>query len=291
MRTKIDKTYLRLVNRKNPLDSHKPDYYDYEEVLIRIPNYEVSSDDIVIEKGENSSIVRTFIEKRTNQAFEELKADLDRKGVNTRINEAGRTAEKQQLYRDRALEKERKYADTDKNYVNYADNYVAKPYETEHGLGTALDLGVFSKSFSKIKHPKIKDIAQKVVKPRLYAIMHRVAVKHGFITRYPIRYNLTNVRRAEISNAKAGNNITLKTNRREFQKLNVQYNYEPWHETYVGEYNAQFMTANKLTLEEYVKLVDIYEAYANDIGDDNKCPSLQDFYNLYTLGTEWDRNI
>lgn len=279
MRTKIDKTYLRLVNRKNPLSEHKPDFYDYEEVLIKIPNHEVSSDDIVVEKGAKSSIVKTFIEKTTYNAFNEMQDELRDKGVNTRINEAGRTEIKQQLYRDNAIEK---------FGMEYAENYVARPQETEHGLGTAVDIGVFSRPLSNIRNPKLKSIAQRLVKPRMYSLMHRVAVKHGFITRYPIKYKLTDERRAKIENAKNGDNVTIKSSGKEFRKLLVQYNYEPWHETYVGKFNAEFMTANKLTLEEYVRLVDNYEAYADEIADDLKCPSLQVFYNIYTLGKEWD---
>lgn len=279
MRTIIDKTYLHLVNRNNPLESHKPDFYEYDEVMIKVSNNEVANDDIVVEKGAKSSAVRTFIEKTTNQAFNDLQDELKDKGVNARINEAGRTPTKQQLYRDNAVN----------NYgMQYAENYVAKPYETEHGLGTAVDIGVFSKPLSNIKNPKLKSFAQKLVKPRVYAIMHRVAMKHGFITRYPIKYKLTDKRRNEIEDAKSKDDVTLKSSGDEFRKLLVQYNYEPWHETYVGKYNAEFMTNNKLTLEEYVKLVDTYEQYADELADDDNCPSLQVFYNLYTLGKEWD---
>lgn len=304
MRTKIDKTYLRLVNRENPLEKHKPEFYEYDEVSVRIPNHEISSDDIVIDRGERSSIVKTFIEKKTNQAFEELKADLARKGINVRINEAGRTVEKQILYRKNAEEN---------HGIEYADNYVAKPYETEHGLGTAVDIGVFSKAISNIKNTKVNNALHKIVRKLiLYPVMHKTAVKHGFITRYPVKYNLTNERRKEIQAMKedvldfnslpmdengqviepADRKVTIKSSGKEFKKLTVQYNYEPWHETYVGKFNAQFMTANNLTLEEYVKLVDIYEAYADSFEDESQCLSLQQFHNLYTLGNEWDdRNM
>ena len=283
MRTKIDKTYLKLVNRQNPLESHKPDFYEYDDVIVRTPNYEVFEDDVVVERGERSSLVKTFIEKRTNQAFEDLKKDLESRGVNARINEAGRLPNKQKMYRENA----------EKNHgIEYAENYVARPYETEHGLGTAIDIGVFSRPLSNIKINKVREVAQRLVKPRMYSILHNVAVKHGFITRYPVKYTLTDNRRKKIKEASNNINGTISSSREEFQKLQVQYNYEPWHQTYVGEFNAEFITANKLTLEEYVKLVDAYEDYANEFNDDENCPSLQVFYNLYTLGKEWDeRNM
>jgi len=279
MRTKIDKRYLTLVNRENPLENHKPDGYEYDNIKIKLANHEVSSDDVIVEKGERTSIVETFIERKTHHAYKDMHSELSESGVNDRINEAGRTELKQALYRENA---EKRFGH------EYAENYVAMPHETEHGLGTAVDIGVFSKPLSNIKHPKLKALLQKLVKPRMYSIMHRIAVKHGFITRYPIKYKLTDERRKEIEEAKKGNNITLKSSGDEFRKLKVQYNYEPWHETYVGEENAEFITKNKLILEEYVKLVELYEAYADEFGNDEECPSLQEFYDMITIKSKFD---
>lgn len=278
MRTKIDKRYLTLVNRDHPLANHKPDEYQYDNINIKLANREVSADDVVVEKGERTSIVETFIERQTYQSFQNMQTELGEHGVNARINEAGRTEIKQALYRKNA---------EDKDY-QYAENYVAKPHETEHGLGTAVDIGVFSKPLSSIKHPKLKGFAQKLVKPRMYAIMHRIATKHGFITRYPIKFKISDERRREIEDAKQGDNVTLRSSGDEFRKLKVQYNYEPWHETYVGKENAEFIAKNNIILEEYVKLVEMYESYADELGNDEECPSLQEFYDMFTLKSKFD---
>jgi len=274
MRTKIDKTYLKEVNRKNPLPSHKPDYYDYDEVEITLPNYEVSDDDYVVERGETSSVVRTFYEKNAHKAYEDLKDYLDRKGYILILNEAGRTEKKQALYRENA---EKKHGH------EYAENYVAKPFETEHGLGTAGDFGVYSKRINRIKNPLIKKTLQRVFKPKMYSIMHHAAVKQGFITRYPIKYVLTNERRQEIESAQQNGEL-IASSGDEFRKLLVQYNYEPWHMTYVGVENAEFMTKHKLVLEEYIALVNIYEQYADEFDNDEECPSLSEFYDYMTTG-------
>ena len=303
MRTIIDKRYLRLVNRNNPLEKHTPDDYNYEDVLVKMSNGEIIESDEVVEKGAKSSIVKTFIEEKTLDAFNALKDDLAKKGFNTRINEAGRTEDKQAFYRKRAEEKS----------LEYAENYVANPYETEHGHGTAVDVGIFSKLVSKVKNPNLNGKIHKVVRKLvLYPVMHKVATKYGFILRYPVKYNLTDERRKEIQAHKDykvdyvnlpmdDNGIiddssirdnTIKSSGKEFRKLLVQYNYEPWHLTYVGAYNAEFMTNNKLTMEEYVRLVENYEQYADEFGDDEKCPSLQEFYNLMTIGKNFDdRNM
>lgn len=289
MRTVIDKTYLRLVNKEHPLDSHKPNYYEYDDVLVKTSNDSVVDTDDVVEVGAKSSVVRTFIEKRTNRAFEDLKADLAKKGMNIRINEAGRTADKQQFYRERAEKLESELSSTDKSYENYADNYVARPNETEHGLGTAVDIGTFSKAVSRIKNPKINNAVHKIVRKLvLYPVMHKTAIKHGFITRYPIKYTISNKRRQEIEDARNSNNVLISSSGDEFRKLLVQYNYEPWHLTYVGEENARFIADNKITLEEYVRLVEIYEEYADELNNDANCPSLQEFYDLYTLQQDDD---
>lgn len=94
----------------------------------------------------------------------------------------------------------------------YDNTLVAKPYESEHHTGLALDISFvrygISESFGNSTEGKY-----------LRDNMH----KYGFILRYP----------------KGKEDIT-------------GYSYEPWHFRYVGIEHATKMFEKKLTLEEYL---------------------------------------
>lgn len=95
----------------------------------------------------------------------------------------------------------------------HTNSYVAKPGESEHQTGLAMDVATLEFSNLDDKFSDTKEAKW------LHENMH----KYGFILRYP----------------KGKENIT-------------GYNYEPWHIRYVGIEAAKEIYLNNQTLEEYL---------------------------------------
>ncbi len=100
---------------------------------------------------------------------------------------------------------------------NYAFRHIAPPGASEHQTSLAIDVCVYHKSKCYIEH-QISEFSE-------IAWLHHNAHKYGFILRFP-----------------------------EGKEEITGYNYEPWHFRYVGN-KASYIYYNKLTLEEYKKLV------------------------------------
>ncbi|MTI47049.1 MAG: D-alanyl-D-alanine carboxypeptidase family protein [Firmicutes bacterium] len=100
-----------------------------------------------------------------------------------------------------------------------ANTFSARPGESEHQTGLSLD--VTSRSVNMGLTQKFADTKEgKWLKENAY--------KHGFIIRYP----------------KGKEDIT-------------GYMYEPWHLRYVGKEVAEIIDSNDLTLEEFLKSIDV----------------------------------
>jgi len=235
----LDK-YLILVNKQYPIEQAMPEQFEYDRINIVIPNKEVIESDIVISQDEERSIVSTFIEKETNSAFNQLKAFLLSRGIVVTINEAGRSIEKQQFFRD--------YYEKDLGNEN-ADIRVAKPNESEHETGLAIDVGVDSVYVRNMKNSILKRKINNYIKPLMYKYIHKNAHKYGFIVRY----------------AKDKQNIT-------------GYIYEPWHLRYVGKEYAKEIDKNNLSLEEYIAYKKYLESQKNH---SSKIQSQEEFLHDY----------
>ena len=147
------------------------------------------------------------IEEKTKESYNELKDYLKTKSIEIGITEAFRTVEEQINLRNDLLKEKG---------ISYIENFVAKPHESEHHTGLALDITIK-------KDDKYIDEENEYTKED-YKEIHRVLHKYGFILRYP----------------KGKEKIT-------------GYNYEPWHLRYVGIVPATIIYNNNLTLEEYLK--------------------------------------
>ena len=97
----------------------------------------------------------------------------------------------------------------------YCKQYVAVPGYSEHHTGLALDICL-------IQNGAVVDSSDPIIND-LFAAVHAHLAECGFILRYPAgKEDITG------------------------------YSYEAWHIRYVGEENAQAITSQWLTLEEYL---------------------------------------
>ncbi|WP_346915801.1 M15 family metallopeptidase [Clostridium sp.] len=97
----------------------------------------------------------------------------------------------------------------------YANKYTAKPGDSEHQTGLAMD--ILSEDYQVLDDGFNNTDASRWIEKN--------CSKYGFIIRYP----------------KGKENIT-------------GYNYEPWHLRYVGKKAAEEIMKNKITLEEYIEM-------------------------------------
>ena len=105
---------------------------------------------------------------------------------------------------------------------NYTFRHIAPPGASEHQTGLAIDICIYRNGKCYIEH-EISNFKEIIW-------LHNNAHRYGFILRYP-----------------------------EGKEEITGYNYEPWHFRYVAN-KASYIYYNKLTLEEYKKLVKKYIA-------------------------------
>ena len=98
--------------------------------------------------------------------------------------------------------------------LEYVSVYVAKPGQSEHQTGLAMDLGCTGYT----------DLTERFAETPAYAWLSEHAHEYGFIQRYPAN----KVEETGIS-------------------------YEPWHYRYVGTEAAAIIRKKNITLEEFVK--------------------------------------
>lgn len=189
--------YLVLVNKKTQFDEDM--IKDFQMAQIPV----------------NMSKNKEFVDVTVYEAFKALKKQLLKKGISATVNSAGRTVEEQTEFMNEQIkqlgEKE-------------ALEIVAKPGESEHHLGLALDVNLDSfkaKIERKINPEKAKDMRNK-----MYEYMNKILSDFGFILRYP-----------------------------KDKEVETGYPFERWHIRYVGVENAKQMEDLNMTLEEYVKYI------------------------------------
>ena len=178
--------YELIINKSNPLDEYTLNNYVIVDVY-------------------NNAFDNIKLEKKTFNEYIKLKANLLERGYFINIKSGYRTF-------DESNEIYNYYKE--KNGLDYAEKYVAKPGISEHNAGIAFDFTISDN----------KSILTTDYKSDEYLYLEKIAYLYGFIIRYP----------------KGKENIT-------------GYQYEPWHLRYVGKDLAKYLTKNNLTLEEYYK--------------------------------------
>lgn len=141
------------------------------------------------------------------EQFEIMKADAKKEGLDINIRSGFRSTETQSILYNNYVQRDG---------VEKASRYSAKPGHSEHETGLAIDIsnGDYTTSIGDWFNdtPQAK---------WLYENAH----KYGFILRYP-----------------------------EGKEDITGYKYESWHYRYVGVEHSQYFNQNNLTLEEYLGL-------------------------------------
>ncbi len=181
LQTDLEKDNLLIVNK----------FYYLEEDFI--PDNLVSID---------SKYGRGEIKEEAYQAFLELYEEASKEDLHPYISSPYRSYNRQnQLYTNYS----------NKDGINKADTYSARPGYSEHQTGLAMDLGTSNNT-------NINDFENS----KEFEWMQKNAHKYGFILRYP----------------KGKEYIT-------------GYMYEPWHYRYVGVEAATYIYEHNITYEEY----------------------------------------
>lgn len=151
-----------------------------------------------------------FVEKNTLHCFLELFETLKKQyGIEIGIDSSYRSFQEQKKLQ---IEFEQKYG------IEYAKQYVAKPGESEHHTGLAIDISI------KVTNEWVVDNEILFRMKREFAIIHSLLDSYGFILRYPLS-----------------------------KERITGYSYEPWHIRFVGNDEAKSITKRGLTLEEYIE--------------------------------------
>lgn len=198
--------YLKIVNKK--------EHFDYSMLAdLNIISFE----------DKDGS---TFIDKTALEAYKKLAESVkSKRNIELSANYTGRSVEHQQtVFQEMKEEKG----------LKYANKYVAKPGESEHHLGLAIDIGVYreNKQIEKLfkKVPLIGRIVKNRIRLAMYEEVEQDLADFGFILRYP-----------------------------KDKKKFTGYDFEPWHIRYVGIDHAKAIKESGMCLEEYVELLKTQE--------------------------------
>ncbi len=153
------------------------------------------------------------LEKTTAFMLKEMFEAAKKDGVELKLLSAYRTPEYQQEVFDRSVSERVAQGQSYDEAVAETSINVAKPYESEHNLGLAVDIVTTQDDDVYVDFENTKE----------FAWLSENATDYGFILRYP----------------KGKERIT-------------GYTYEPWHYRYVGPYDARRIYNSDLTLEEYL---------------------------------------
>ena len=229
--------FLTLVNSKNPFKDEMVE--DFEMVTIiddngYVPLYKRNFQKEMeaysaLEPDLQSEIKLTQIEKHTLEACVKLSKKFHEQGIALSLTSAHRSlADQEQIFNDLVKEKG----------LNQASLIAAKPGESEHHLGLAIDLKIAYETEQKPKlSQKVMGAVRKLPVIRSKSILAlqkqliNAAPEFGLVQRYP----------------------------EDKQKI-TGIPGERWHFRFVGPTHAQAMQAQGLCLEEYISSLNLTQA-------------------------------
>ena len=225
--------YLALVNKHNTFNSEDVEGFTYVECEK--------------EGAKNEDTFPIYLEEETYMAFMALKDSLVQENINLKIVSGRRTPDQQykvaeDIYKDKLeafMQAGQNEAEAESNAREYVDGYVARPGESEHHTGLALD-GEAARIKDNLLTKQAKSYMQKVggfsqkVARKIMAldrrvmnrVVHKKLEEYGFILRYK---------------------------EEDYEKTGVHG--EPWHYRFVGRENAKAINKSGLCLEEYLEKI------------------------------------
>ena len=130
----------------------------------------------------------------------------------------------------------------------FAASFVARPHESEHQTGLAVDVGLSNEDVDYIC-PSFPDEGKS-------AIFKRLAAKYGFVQRY-----------------------------KESKTSITRISCEPWHYRYIGVPHAMLMERRDLCLEEYILYLKQFESNQKHLFiEQGNC--IYEIYYVASVGTE-----
>jgi len=214
---------------------------------VTVKNTDIHIGDLILVNGENeykfpekSGNIAIYGNKNTNYKVSnsslELRRDVLSK-LNDMMSEFAKESGKTDLmvsnaYRSYETQSEMFEASVNKNGLETASKYLAKPGFSEHHTGTCFDLKVYTDG-----------ISYTLDEAEGYDALTDICTKYGFILRFPAsKAHITGI------------------------------SYDKWHFRYVGAPHAEIMAEENICLEEYIDFLKKYQymgshlTYTDDAG-------------------------
>jgi D-alanyl-D-alanine carboxypeptidase len=158
-----------------------------------------------------------WIDSRVAPAYQAMCEAAKKDGITLYLRSGYRSIATQNVNYQADIERNMKKGYTKEQAVIETEKYYARPGQSEHHTGLALDI------ITPEYHTNVYTLSEKFAETKAYEWLVKHCADYGFILRYP----------------KEKENIT-------------KINYEPWHYRYVGVEHAKYIMENNLTLEEYL---------------------------------------
>ncbi len=202
---------LRLVNKQYCMEELEvPKDLVIPRVLFAVEKEKKEEYELICYRTENADINgengKKYVVKEVARALERLFFRADEEGQYLVAISGYRSYERQKEIYKKSIQK---------NGIEHAEQYSAKPGHSEHQTGLAMDIS------SETVRYELDEIFSKT---KEYQWLVRNCWKEGFIIRYP----------------KGKEKIT-------------GYAFEPWHIRYVGREEAEIIMRCNITLEEFVR--------------------------------------
>ena len=184
--------------------------------LILLNNDNKIDTDLNIEKTKFNT---QYVDSRAAQAYTDMCAAAQKESITLYLRSGYRSVATQKQNYNNAIAKYESQGNSKDEAIRLTNQYYAVPGHSEHHTGLAFDI------ITPEYHDNIYTLNEQFAKTAAYDWLLENSAEYGFILRFPAdKQDITGI------------------------------NFEPWHYRYVGIEHAQYITDNKLCLEEYLQL-------------------------------------